>query len=229
MIEYTQDGPAAVLDLDDGKANALSHAFIGALNEGLDRAQADAKAVVLVGRPGRFSAGFDLKEFQKGPEATRALLIAGAKVLSRIFAFPMPVVAACTGHAIAAGAMLLMTADTRVAARGEFKIGLNEAAIGMVIPPFGMILSQQRLSAAHLQAAVIQARMYGPEGAREAGFVDEVVEPDTVRGRAMEIAGGLAELSTQAYAGNKLKLREDAIARLEASIPGLASLSMDGA
>ena len=227
MIEYSRTGSVAVLDLDDGKANALSHAFIGAMNEGLDRAESEAKAVVLVGRPGRFSAGFDLKEFQKGPDQIRALLTAGAELLTRLFAFPQPVVAACTGHAIAAGAMLLMTADSRVAAQGDFKIGLNEAAIGMVIPPFGMILSQHRLAATHLQAAVIQARMYGPDGARDAGFVDEVVEPERVRDRGIEIARGLVQLSMQAYAGNKLKLREDTIARLEASIPLLASLSVE--
>ena len=88
MLTYTQQGAVAVLDLDDGKANAIGHAFAEAVHEGLDRAEREAKAVAIIGRPGRFCAGFDLNEFKKGPAETQALLQTGAKLFLRVTAAP---------------------------------------------------------------------------------------------------------------------------------------------
>ena len=139
MLEYQMQGDVAVLTMDDGKANAVSHAYIDALSEGLDRAEEDAKAVVLLGRVGVFSAGFDLKEIAKGPAESKALVDRGAALLFRLFTFPMPVVAASAGHAIAAGALLLLASDTRIGVGGDAKYGLNETAIGMSLPPFGLL------------------------------------------------------------------------------------------
>ena len=218
MLTFSLENRVAVLDLDDGKANAISYAFTEAVNQALDRASQEAGAVVLVGRPGRFCAGFDLNEFKKGPEATEKLLGAGAQMLLRLFKHPQPVVAACTGHAIAGGALVLLTADTRIGASGDFKIGLNETALGMTLPTFGLELSQYRLSRRHLQAATVQARIYGPQEARDAGFLDEVVPEDRVRSDAIALAQTLSGLPGDAYAGNKLGIRTHAISRLEASM-----------
>lgn len=218
MIDYSQQGDIAVLALDDGKANAVSHALVDAVNEGLDRATKDAKAVVIAGRPGMFSGGFDLKELQKGPDAAIALVNRGAAMLLRIFSYPQPVVVACTGHAIAAGAFVLLAADTRVGADGDFKIGLNETAIGMTLPTFGLELSRARLSKRYQTAAVIQAQLFDPPGAKDVGFLDEVVAPDAVLSTAVERATLLAGYPGEAYAGNKLALRQNSIAVIRASL-----------
>lgn len=221
MLNFALHDQVAVLAIDDGKANVISAAFCEAVHDALDRAEREAKAVVLSGRAGRFSAGFDLNEFKKGPEPTRVLLRQGAELMLRLFRHPQPLVAACTGHALAGGALLLLSMDTRVGAHGDFKIGLNETAIGMVLPQFGLILSRHRLSTRYLQAATIQARIYPPEAACEAGFLDEVVEPDLVGARALEVATSLATVAGDAYAGNKAKLRAEAIQQLEASMSEL--------
>ena len=92
---YTLEGEVAVIVMDDGKANAVGHALIDEVNEGLTQSLAEAKAVVIVGRPGMFSAGFDLKEFENGPEATTALVAKGARMMLRLFSHPQPVVAVC--------------------------------------------------------------------------------------------------------------------------------------
>ena len=218
MLHYTQDGQVAILAYDDGKANAVSHTFMDAVNDALDKAQTDARAVLLTGRNGVFSGGFDLKEIQKGPEAAAALVRRGAELLLRVFSFPMPVVAAVSGHAIAAGAFLLLASDTRVAAAGDFRIGLNETAIGMSLPVFGLELTRARLSKRHQTRAFIQAHLYDPQGALQAGFVDELVEPDQLLPTALARAAKLAELPTETYAANKVILRQDAIAAIRASI-----------
>ena len=99
-----------VVHLDDGKANALTHEIIGALQRALDRAEADddVGAVAIIGRPGRFSAGFDLSVMTAGPDQARDLLRAGGELAFRMYELPKPIVLGCTGHALAMGAILLM-------------------------------------------------------------------------------------------------------------------------
>jgi enoyl-CoA hydratase len=218
MLDFSQRGDVALLSLDDGKANAVSHAFVDAIHEGLDRSEKEAKAVVITGRPGVFSAGFDLKEFEKGEDATLALVDKGARMLLRIFSHPQPVVVACSGHAIAAGAFMLLAADTRIGAQGEFKIGLNETAIGMSLPVFGLELAKSRLSKRAQTAAVIQATLYGPEEAQKVGFLDELVSPEEVVDTALQRASALAEYPGEAYAANKIGIRAEAIEAIRESL-----------
>lgn len=218
MLEYSLEGSVAVLQLDDGKVNCVGHSFVEAVEEGLDRASTEASAVVLVGRPGVLSAGFDLKELEKGPEAASKLVQRGARMLVRVFTHPQPVVVACTGHAVAAGAFLLLACDTRIGASGDFKIGLNETAIGMSLPVFGLELGKARLSPRYLTAAVTQAKLYDPEEAIAAGFLDRVVSSDEQIDAAMGEASALGELPAAAYAGNKLGVRQAVADTIRASL-----------
>ncbi len=220
MLDYKLVGKVAVVGLDDGKANAVGHSFVDAVNEGLDRAEAEATAVLLTGRPGVFSAGFDLKEFEKGAQATSALVNKGADMLLRIFKHPQPVVVACAGHAVAAGAFTLLASDVRIGTQGDFKIGLNETAIGMTLPIFGIQLAQARLSKRWQTRCAVQGELLRPDDAQAAGFLDQVVDDvellfDAALSQATELAG----LPTAAYAGNKLLMREPFIRAIEASLP----------
>ena len=90
--------------------------------------------MAIIGRPGKFSAGFDLSVMTAGPDQARDLLRAGADLALRIYTFPIPVVLGATGHALAMGAILLMAADVRIGADGPFKVGLPEVEIGMPLP-----------------------------------------------------------------------------------------------
>jgi enoyl-CoA hydratase len=218
MLEFSKDGDVAVLAFDDGKANVVGHDFIDAMNEGLDRAAAEAGAVIVVGRPGRFSAGFDLSELQKGADASAALVGRGAQMLLRMFTHPQPVVAACTGHAIAAGALLLLACDTRIGVAGDFKIGLNETAIGMALPVFGLELAKARLSKRRLTAAVVQSEIYDPTAAMDAGFLDEVVDSADLLDAAKARAAVLAGYPSGAYANNKLAVRSEVASTIRASL-----------
>jgi enoyl-CoA hydratase len=213
-----QDG-IALVRMDDGKANAINFEMIAALNIALDKAEADAKAIVLAGRAGRFSGGFDLKAFA-GMDAAGIykLLDAGAELVLRLYGCQLPVVGACTGHAIAMGTFLLHSCDTRVGAAGDFKIGANEAITGMNLPIFAMTLSQDRLSPRHLTRAMLQGHIYDPAGAVEAGYLDLLAAPDAVEATAVAIADQLAQLPKPSYGWNKLALRKPALARIKASL-----------
>ncbi|MCG8589262.1 MAG: crotonase/enoyl-CoA hydratase family protein [Proteobacteria bacterium] len=208
----------AWLRLDDGKANAISLDVLKAAHEALDQAERDANCVVLLGRPGRFSAGFDLNVMRQGGEATRELVAGGARLGLRLYGFPIPVIAGCTGHALAMGALLLLSTDLRIGVEGEFKLGLNEVAIGMTLPVFGVELARERLSKRHLQRAVASAELYDPAGAVDAGYLDRVVPADALEDVVRKEAAALAALPREAHAGTKLRLRGEVIARAEASL-----------
>ena len=218
MLDYKMHGDVAVLTMDDGKANAVSHAYVDALSEGLSRAEEGAKAVVLLGRVGVFSAGFDLKEIAKGPAESKALVDRGAALLFRLFTLPMPVVAASAGHAIAAGALLLLASDTRIGVGGDAKYGLNETAIGMSLPPFGLQMGLCRLSKRHQTEAMIQARLYDAESAQKVGYLDQVVSLENLDQSAVAAATKLAELPTEAYTAMKLDVRKQYIDIIAASL-----------
>ena len=215
LARYELVDHVAVVTMDDGKANAFGPNMIAAVNGLLDRAEEQAKAVVLTGRPGIFSGGFDLKVIRGGdPVAGRAMSLAGARLMMRLYGLPLPVVVAVPGHAIALGAFCLLTADYRVGTDGDFRIGLNETAIGMSLPPFGLMLAKERLSKRHLARAALAATMFSPQEAKDAGFLDNVVAAEDLRESALGAARSLVNLDGVAYAAVKQGLRGASIAEV---------------
>jgi len=217
ILSSTLEQGTLVVQMDDGKANALSEAMISALLDAVARAEKEASALVLAGRPDRFCAGFDLKIMMSGPDAARALLHRGAELLMKLYGSPLPVVVACTGHALAAGALVLLTGDARIAAAGAYRIGLNETSIGLPVPTLAMELARDRLAPPELSRATLQAKIYDPEEAARAGFVDEVVPPADVLARAKAEAARLGALSRSAYHATKRRLRDKTIAHILAT------------
>ena len=210
-----------VVHLDDGKANALSSSMISAIGAALDQAEADDSigAVVLHGREGKFCAGFDLSVMRGGDISAMANLVCdGGELVSRLYGSSIPVVAACTGHALAAGALLLLGCDVRVGADVDCKIGLNEVAIGMVLPDWAFNIAVERLSRRHLQLAVATARITDARGAVDVGYLDEVAAADAVLDVAVARATELATLNGRAYAGTVRALRGELLAEMAIQI-----------
>jgi enoyl-CoA hydratase len=215
---YDLAGPIATITMDDGKVNALSIEMLEALHVAFDRAREDRAVVLLSGREGFLSAGFDLKVFAAGGEAVLEMLRLGATLYERMLAFPTPVVIACTGHAVAAGAFLTLSGDARVGADGPFQIGMNEVRIGLTVPWFAIEVARQRLHPAHFDRGLVGAAMYSPREAIEPGFLDEVVAPAEVRARGRALAEGLAELDQRAHQTTKLRVREGALKAIREAI-----------
>jgi len=210
--------PAVVARLDNGRANVIDDAAVGALTNAVDVAEEAELPLVVLGRDGIFSAGFDLKVFEQGPEATAALVLAGARLLLRLVEARIPVVIGATGHSVAMGALLLLAADYRMGADGRFKIGLNEVAAGMVLPSFATTLAEDRLSKRHILRATTMAEMYQPADARDAGYLDEVVAPDELEEATLGRAEALAGFSSAVYGATKAKVRGGLATRLQAAI-----------
>jgi enoyl-CoA hydratase len=218
LASYELEGRVATIGLDDGKVNALSIAMLEAVHAALDRAEGDEAVVLLSGREGYLSAGFDLKVFQEEPQRIVEMLTLGATLCERILSFPTPVLVASSGHAIAAGSFLLLAADLRIGAEGPFKIGLNEVQIGLTMPLFVVELARQRLAPADFNRALVTAAMYTPEEAVAAGFLDRVVPPGELHGSSREAAEQLATLDPEAHRATKLRVREEALQAVRAGI-----------
>ncbi len=218
LLSYVLADKVATITLNNGKVNAFSHQLIAECNAALQQAEADRAVVIITGQPGILSGGYDLSIMKQSMTAAMALVKEGSTLSRRLLSFPYPVVVACTGHAVAKGAFLLLSADVRLAADGPYKIGLNEVAIGMTMHHAGLELARQRLVDSYFNRAVLCAEMFDPRAAAQAGFVDLVVAEDTLMSRAQELARGLAQLNMRAHAGTKLKARAEWLARLDAAI-----------
>lgn len=227
-VRYELRDEVAVISLDDGKVNALSPEVIAAIGAAFDRAEAEAKAVVLTGRPGRFSGGFDLRVMREGREAVIALVSAGAELACKVYGFPLPVVAACSGHAIAMGVFLILSCDYRLGTAGDFKLQMNEVANGMVVPAFAIELSRDRLSKRHLSRATVTSEAYTPEAAIDAGILDEVTSAERLLDTAHTIATRYTKLSAGALAGTKRRLRGATIRHIRESLHADMELAASG-
>ncbi|MCM0612915.1 crotonase/enoyl-CoA hydratase family protein [Marinobacter sediminum] len=229
LVDYQFNDGVATITIANGKANALSHEVFEALNSALDRAERDEAVVILTGQPGIFSGGYDLKEMQKGPDEASALVSVGSKLTRRLSAFPFPVIGACSGHAIAKGAFIMLSVDHRIGIEGGFKLGLNEVAIGMTMHHAGIEIARHRLAPAHFYRSVVNAEIYSPEGAVEAGFLDEVVAPEQLMVRANELAQQFRKLNMRAHKETKLKSKAEYLALLDRCIEqDAASLGLSG-
>lgn len=228
-VQAQVDGPVLIIRLDDGKANVISHAVLQALHSHLDAVEndRDINAVVIAGRPGQFSGGFDLKEFGKGPEATRDLVIAGAELCNRLYVYPKVTVTAVTGHAVAAGAILTMACDWNVGADGAFRMGLPETAIGMALPIFAIELARARVHPSFVGRATILGEMFDPAGALAAGYLDEVVAPAEAEPTAIAKAHALSTLNAPAVRHTKRMTRgavhDHIAATLVADVTGMTT------
>lgn len=222
LVGYEVRDRIARVTIDNGKANVLSPEVVAGLGDALSRAEdageAEVGALLLTATPGMFSGGFDLKVMMSSPEAAGRLVTDGGELFARMFGSAIPVIAACTGHAIAAGVLLMMGADYRVGTRGDFKLGLIETEKGMVLPRWAVELSRERLTPRHFQQATVGARLYDPATAVEAGFLDAVVDAADLDAAAVREAQRWAAFPRGAYRGQVQMNRGELLGRLADAI-----------
>jgi enoyl-CoA hydratase len=204
------DGVTEIV-LDDGKANVMTLAMLNAIDEALDEAEKAESVVLLCGRDGLFSGGYDVAMFTRSEEEVLRTLRAGGNLVHRIHGFPYPVVVASTGHAIAQGAFTLLAADVRIGCDQGAKMGLNEVVIGLTIPHYGIEVARQRMAPAWFNQATTTGALYGPEDSLAAGFVDRLVPAAEVVAESRSVAQGLTAIDMTAHAGTKQRVRRSAL------------------
>ena len=218
LVSYQLDDGVATLTLCNGKVNAISHDVIAGLHRALDSAAQDKAVIVVTGQPGILSGGYDLKVMLSSPQNAIDLVTAGSLLARRMLAHPFPIIVACPGHAVAKGAFILLSADYRVGVEGPFSIGLNEVKIGLTMHHVGIEIARDRLAKSAFQRAVVNAEMFNPQGAKNAGFLDEVLAPEELMNAAMAMAQQLKKINLGAHGRTKLKVRKELLDRLDRAI-----------
>ena len=224
LATLTSEDDISIITLDDGKANVFSPKMIQDVNECLDKVPTESGALIITGREGMFSAGFDLKIISAGNvQATMDMSLSGFKLLSRVFSFPRPVLAACSGHGIALGTFLLCCCDYRVGVKGDFMIGANEMRTNMVIPIPILELINHRVSSSHKYRAILGAEMYSIENGIGAGLIDEVVDAENLMETAMLKAKDLATMGHPSYTLTKELLIRETLKKINDAISAIES------
>jgi len=219
LATLTTEGDVSIITLDDGKANVFSSAMSSTINQLLDEVPNDKGALLITGRQGLLSGGFDLKTMTGGEaKDIIEMTVNGFKLLARIYGFSRPVVVASSGHAIALGAFLLCCADYRVGAKGKYLVQANEHRNNMSIPIPILEISKSRISKRHWHRAILNAEAYPIDQSVEAGYLDEVVDEENLMKRAMEVATDLATLGHPHYQMTKDLDQKDILERINAGI-----------
>tara|TARA_B100001175_G_scaffold199507_1_gene169427 strand:- start:521 stop:1216 length:696 start_codon:yes stop_codon:yes gene_type:complete len=200
IATFKKEEDISIITLDDGKANVFSSEMSQQVNDCLDQVETEKGCLIITGKEGMFSAGLDLKTIQSGDmEKILDMSSSAFKLLARIFSFPRPVIAACSGHGIALGTFLICCCDYRIGIKGDFMLGANEMRTNMVIPTPILELIKFRVNNSHKYRAVLGAEMYTLEKAKEAGLMDDVVNPEDLMKAAMEKAKDLATMGHPSY------------------------------
>ena len=219
LATFVVSDGVAVITMDDGKANALSISMQAAVNVALDEALDAKLPVVLTGRTGILSAGFDLKTLTASGQPAFDMLNGGIELAIRLLSFPSPVVIACPGHAIAMGVFLLQSCDYRIGVAGNFKYVANEVAIGMPMPYSTIEILRQRLTPAALTRCVLLSEVFTPTNGIDTGFVDRVVATDAeLMPAAIEFAKSTLALNAAAHTASKKRLRADSLGAIRAGL-----------
>jgi enoyl-CoA hydratase len=218
IVECSTHADVTTITMDDGKANALSPTMFDELGVAFDAAETAGGAVVLVGRPGRFSGGFDLGVLGAGGAEAERMLRGGFELAERLLGFPYPIVVGCTGHALAMGLFLVGSGDYRVGAAGDFKLQANEVAIGLPMPHAAVAILRYRLTPSAFDRAVGLAEAFTPREAVVVGLLDRVVDPDLVADAAHETAASYLSLDIEAHRASKRRARATVLAEVASGI-----------
>lgn len=205
LLSYDLTDDVVTIRLDDGKANAFSNLMFDAINAAMDRADREAKIIVIRGRDGIFSAGYNLKELMQGGDTAVQLVKRGSDFAVRMMETRKPVITAGDGHIVALGAFLFLAADYRIGCSDHsgtaFQVGLPETAKGLPMHNFGRELAAPRLNQRYFSRAFINGEMFSPDAAVDVGYLDAAVD-DVDAGVAKAVAF-FKSVSLHAFAINK--------------------------
>jgi enoyl-CoA hydratase len=229
-ISLEQHGSIAVLRLDRPPANAFCLELGRELETALAADDATgAGALVLTGAGRFFSGGLDLKLVPSySREEQRDFLGLLNRLIAKLYAWPVPVVAGINGHAIAGAFILALTADYRIGPEGTAQFGLTEARVGIPFPAVPMIILRAEVGPQDVRYSALYARNFGPEEAQRRGLLDELRPPGSVVERAIEVARDMASMPADAYRRIKYQVRQAAMARIEEVISTGADPMLEG-
>jgi enoyl-CoA hydratase len=218
VVVDDRDGGVRWITLDRPPANALDDSLLVALERAVDDAAADddVRAIVLRAEGRFFSGGFDLRAPRREGAAVTEMVERYRSSHRKLLALPKPTVAAVNGHALAGGLVLALACDHRFAVEGDYKVGLNETAIGAAFPGVALEIVRLRLSHAAATELVLGAEVHPAAALVRFGVVRRLTPADEFGDTVDSVAARVASYPLQVYAHAKSELVADALARLDA-------------
>lgn len=212
--EEDRSGGVRVLTLDRPPANAEDETLLADLSAALDRAADPAvRAVVLTGNGKFFCGGIDLAATQRQGESLAVMGPVFRDAHVKLLTLPKPTIAMLNGHAIAGGLVLVLACDYRLGLEGDYKIGLNEVAIGASFPKVAFEIVRLRLSHQRACELMLGAALYPASQALRLGIVDELFPAEKFSDTVLRRAERMAAYPRDAYAHTKLALVREAVER----------------
>jgi enoyl-CoA hydratase/carnithine racemase len=219
VIDIERHGAVSVLRLDHGKVHALDDVLLGEIDEALAAVErSDSRAVVLTATGRVFSAGVDLQKVLDGGAAYLERMIPLLiSAFGRLFSYPLPVVAAVNGAAVAGGCILACACDRRILVEGG-RIGASELLVGVPFPVSALEILRWACGD-HTEEVVLTGKLYASDEALAVGLAHEIVTADSLLDRALAVAGELGAVAPGAFRLAKAQLRRPAVERIVADAP----------
>jgi enoyl-CoA hydratase len=181
------------------RRNALGRSTIDRIESLVSVPPVGTKVVVITADGPDFSAGYDLREAAHGDAEA---LIANGLNFALLKKSRVPVIAALHGNVIGGGLELALAADVRLASPNT-KLGLPAGRLGLVYSEEGVRLLIDAVGESRARAMLLAGSTLTSAEAKLGGIVSEVVEPEFLDGRALELAATIASWSAVATSGNR--------------------------
>lgn len=212
----TADGVTTIRMNRPEKKNAITGDMYARMAECLDEANADAnvRSILFLGCPGAFSAGNDIGDFAKVAMTGQRDSMAVFDFLERITMAPKPLVAGVDGLAIGIGTTMLLHCDYVISSdQSRFKTPFVDLGL---VPEAGSSLITPQITGHHRAFALLaMGEGFGPQDAKDAGFVNKVVGADELEAAAIGIAVSIASKPVEALKMSRDLIRGDRSAVLE--------------
>lgn len=213
-LSYHIENNRATIAMDDGKANAMDFNYFEEMNSALAEIESSESQVLIIkGRQGFFSGGLDVKLMSTlAPHDIDKLAEIFARTILRVFLYPMPTIAVCTGHAIAGGGILAFACDRRYVINGNYRIQMNETVIGIPLPSWMLLIGQSAIPPGLRAEALLHAKAYTPKEAHDAGIFHGLIDNgEDIDAFLNNEVNALMSLNMNAYSATKKRLREKAV------------------
>lgn len=211
MLDLSKQNNIAIIQLNRPKVNALNREMVVQLSNTLNSLKEDleTEGVILTGLPGIFSGGLDVIDlYGRDRDFITGFWQNFTTLLYQLFTYPKLLFTAITGHSPAGGTVLAIMTDYRVMAEGDFSIGLNEVAVGLILPNSIGQVYQYLLGNRRAEMLALTGTLVSPTEAHRIGLVDELSKPGEELKQALYKMNSWLELPRQQQIATKLQLRK---------------------
>lgn len=208
----------AILQLDRGKSNPINHAMVKEIRAAIKSLETNENVhgVIIAGKERFFSAGLDLIElYSYNKEQFASFWSEFSDFVMDLTSFSKPLISAISGHSPAGGCVIAICCDYRVMVEGNYKIGLNEIPVGLLVPKGIMTLYSQWVGSKIAYQYLMEGKLFDGAHALSIGLVDELVSAEELLPKAELKLKQYMSFDQNAWRQTKKNLRSSLVKDLD--------------